>query len=197
MPDRTIPYFNLILRCSRFVDSPFSVPDGYRIIRYHDGLEASWAELETDLGDFAERSEAEAYFRRTYLSYPGIAEQRVLFAADQRNHVTGSCIAWHDPRFGQTVSSLHWLVVDGSHRGKGLGRALCSETMRLFDSYPVYIHTQPWSWKAILLYLSMGFRLQRKDTFSGYENQYEDGIKVLGSILDDDQMSFIMENTEN
>ena len=197
MPDRTIPYYNLILRCDHFVHSPVSVPDGYRIIHYHDGLEASWAELETDLGDFAAKHEAETYFRRTYLSYPGMAEQRILFAADQTDHVIGSCIAWQDPRFDQTVSSLHWLVVDGSHQGKGLGRALCSEAMILFDSYPVYIHTQPWSWKAILLYLSMGFRLQRKDTFNGYENQYEGGIKVLGSILDDDQMRLIFKNTDN
>jgi hypothetical protein len=38
---------------------------------------------------------------------------------------------------------------------------------------PVYIHTQPWSWKAILLYISLGFKLQKTDTFSYYENEYE------------------------
>ena len=155
MLDRTIPFYNLILRCDRFDQPCVSIPNEYRIIRYHEGLESSWAKLETDIGDFRSTDEAETYFRRTYLSNPDLLEKRALFLTDRSNDVIGSCIAWQDPRSGQTISSLHWLVIDESHQGKGLGRVLCSETMKLFDSFPVYIHTQPWSWKAILLYLSL------------------------------------------
>ena len=196
MPDRTIPFYNLILRCDRF-DQPCAViPDGYRIIRYHEGLEASWARLETEIGDFRSEDEAVSYFRQTYLAYPDLIAEKALFLTDQTDKVTGSCIAWKDKRFDRSVSSLHWLIVDEAHQGKGLGRVLCSEAMRLFDSFPVYIHTQPWSWKAILLYTSLGFKLQRKDSFNGYGNQYEAGIAVLARILTDEQINFIIQNTE-
>ena len=49
--------------------------------------------------------------------------------------------------------------------------------------YPVYLHTQPWSYAAILLYTELGFRLQKTDTFAGYENQYEQGMQVLRTLL--------------
>ena len=197
MPDRTIPYFNLILRCDRFEQPIIPIPDGYRIIRFHQGLQSAWAKLETNIGDFGSEAEAGSYFAEKYLPYPDRLEQRALFLSDHTDRVIGSCIAWQDPREGRMVSSLHWLVINEAHQGKGLGRALFSETMRLFDSFPVYIHTQPWSWKAVLLYLSSGFKLQMKDTFNGYENQYKAGIEALKAVLTEDQMRFIAENTES
>ena len=169
MLDRTVPYCNLILRCDYFDRASVSIPDGYSIIHYHCGLQSAWAQLEKD----------------------------ILFLTDPANNVIGSCIAWHDKRFDKIVSSLHWLVVEESHHGKGLGRVLFSKAMNLFDDFPVYIHTQPWSWKAILLYLSSGFKLQKKDTFNGYENQYETGITILQSILPAEQIRYIIDNTES
>jgi len=47
------------------------------------------------------------------------------------------------------------------------------------DKFPVYIHTQPWSWKAIFLYLSLGFKLQKHDTFSHYENEYHQAMAEI------------------
>ena len=55
---------------------------------------------------------------------------------------------------------------------------------------PVYIHTQPWSWKAILLYLSVGFRIQKTDTFSNYENQYEKALETLRDVLSEKQFEY-------
>ena len=62
---------------------------------------------------------------------------------------------------------------------------------------PVYIHTQPWSWKAILLYLSLGFRMQKTDSFNSYVNQYEDVMITLKRILTDEQYKMIEENSAN
>ena len=197
MLDRTVPYCNLILRCDYFDRASVSIPDGYSIIHYHCGLQSAWAKLEKDIGDFSSEAEAESYFTETYLPFPEIVKQRALFLTDPTNNVIGSCIAWHGKRFDKKVSSLHWLVVEESHHGKGLGRVLFSKAMNLFDDFPVYIHTQPWSWKAILLYLSSGFKLQKKDTFDGYENQYETGITVLQSILPAERIRYIIDNTES
>lgn len=111
----------------------------------------------------------------------------------------GSCIAWQDMRNGYLVSSLHWLVVEDRYSGSGLGRALCSAVMNIYENkkqFPVYIHTQPWSWKAIFLYLSLGFRLQNVDTFSHYENEYDKAMGALRKIVSDEQYAILQELSE-
>ena len=64
--------------------------------------------------------------------------------------------------------------------------------MRVFqkkNELPVYIHTQPWSYVAILLYVRQGFKLQMTDTFSHYENEYAQAMDVLKKILTAEQYS--------
>jgi hypothetical protein len=61
---------------------------------------------------------------------------------------------------------------------------------------PVYIHTQPWSWKAILLYTSLGFKLQKTDAFSHYENEYEKAMIELGKIVTAEQYELLKQSSE-
>lgn len=64
------------------------------------------------------------------------------------------------------------------------------------DRLPVYIHTQPWSIKAILLYISLGFKIQRKDTFSHYENQFNLAMETLREHVTDAQWDLIHASVE-
>lgn len=92
------------------------------------------------------------------------------------------------------------MVVDEKYHGMGLGKALCYATMNVFEEQkklPVYIHTQPWSWKAIFLYLSIGFILQKTDTFSHYENEYHQAMDELERIVTTEQFGFLIESSEN
>ena len=118
----------------------------------------------------------------------------ILFLVNDKGLVLGSCIAWTDKRQGNDVNSLHWLIIDESYQRNGFGRAICRETMNRFyqrNHRPIYIHTQPWSWKAILLYVSLGFRLQKTDTFADYTNQYDDAMRVLKEILSPEQYQLL------
>ena len=185
MLDRTIPFYNTILRCDGYAETKYVLPDGFSIVPYADGYEKGWARLEYAIGDFDSEQEAEDYFASSYLA--DIAKrENCLFLLNPEKKIVGSCIAWQDLHGDMTVSSLHWLVVEEEYQRKGLGRALCLAVMNLFakgSGTPVYIHTQPWSWKAILLYISIGFRLQKTDSFSHYENQYENAMKTLRSVV--------------
>ena len=60
----------------------------------------------------------------------------------------------------------------------------------------MYIHTQPWSWKAIFLYLSVGFKLQMTDTFSHYTNEYPQAMDILKGIVDEKQFRLLTERSE-
>ncbi|MBQ8655356.1 MAG: bifunctional phosphoribosyl-AMP cyclohydrolase/phosphoribosyl-ATP diphosphatase HisIE [Clostridia bacterium] len=196
MLDRTIPFCHVIMRCDRILPMEIHLPDGYRMRSYQPGDEEAWAALEAAAGDFADAAAARDYFVRTYLSDPVKARERVFFAAAPDGSAVGSVIAWENERHGLTVPALHWLAVDEKHQRRGLGRALCQHAMRflrrLDNSKPTYLHTQPWSWKAMLLYVSLGFRLQPQDTFATYPNEYEKAMAVLRGILSQEQLDLLV-----
>lgn len=199
MLDRTIPFFNVIMRCDEWKPQEITLPDGYAFASYQDGYEDAWAKLEYEIGDFDCIEQAKQYFTEQYLSDKAELMKRGVFLTDPDKNVVGSCIAWKDARGQETVASLHWLVVSPSHQGKGLGRALCMKTMQVFwknGAFPVYIHTQPWSWKAILLYVSLGFCLQKSDSFSHYENQYERAMETLKKVVSEEQYCCLLERSK-
>ncbi|MBQ8954667.1 MAG: GNAT family N-acetyltransferase [Clostridia bacterium] len=197
MLDRSIPFYNTIMRCDGYDRQRVALPAGYRIAAYRPGNEYDWARLECAVGDFDSADEAAAYFRDKYLT--GGDREDILFLVDGAGAVVGSCIAWTDRRGDEPVNSLHWLVVDEAHQGRGCGRALCAAVMNRFylrNRQPIYIHTQPWSWKAILLYASLGFRLQKTDTFGAYVNQYEDALNTLRGVLTEEQVQALAARLE-
>ena len=196
--DRTIPFYNTILRCDNYQCKDVVLPKGFSIVPYKSGYEKAWAELEYSIGDFESLEEAESYFVSTYLQNRSLLNN-ILFLLNEDNLIVGSCIAWQDRRKESIVSSLHWLVVDEEYHGRGLGKALCYATMNIFKeqkNLPVYIHTQPWSWKAIFLYLSIGFKLQKTDTFSHYENEYYQAMAELKKIVSEKQFELLQEFSE-
>ena len=184
--DRSIPFYNLILRCDSWERKEPVLPEGVRLRGWRPGDEEAWAALEYEIGDFDTPEEARDYFISAYCGDLQELALRCLFAEGDGGRVLGTCTAWRDPRGAGEIASLHWLVVSPEAQGRGLGKALCWETLSMFQAlgeFPVYIHTQPWSWKAVLLYVQEGFRLQRTDCFAAYENQYAQGMEVLRTIL--------------
>ena len=198
MLDRTIPFYNTILRCDHYQHRAVVLPCGFSIVPYEKGFEKGWAELEYAIGDFDSLDEAEHYFVETYLQNQALFSN-ILFLLSPDKSVVGSCIAWQDKRQNSYVSSLHWLVVAEKYHGMGLGRALCCAVMNIYkaqEKLPVYIHTQPWSWKAIFLYLSLGFKLQKSDSFSHYENEYYQAMAELKKIVSEKQFELLQEFSE-
>ena len=52
MLDRTIPFYNTILRCDHYDCQKPVLPEGFSIVSYKPGYEKAWAELEYAIGDF-------------------------------------------------------------------------------------------------------------------------------------------------
>ena len=199
MLDRTIPFYNTNLKCSDYSPRRVELPDGFSIISYQRGYENEWAKLEYAIGYFDSLEEAEKYFVETYLQNSELF-RNILFLLNREHEIVGSCIAWQDMQGENSASSLHWLVVQEQYQGIGLGRALGTAVMNIYaerGAFPVYIHTQPWSWKAVLLYLSLGFRLQKTDTFSHYENEYEKAMDELRKIVSEKQYELLLQSSED
>ena len=199
MLDKTIPFYHTIMRCDRVLPMEIKLPQGYAIRTYQPGDEDAWAALEYGIGDFDSPEAAKADFARRYLDNPAWDPQQVFFAVSPGGDVVGSAIAWEDDPRGVGVRALHWLVVRSDHRRKGLGRALTQHVLRLFrredNAKPVYLHTQPSSWRAIPLYISLGFKLQPQDTFYGYENQYDQAMETLKGVVTPELYELMERNT--
>ena len=199
MLDRTIPFYNTIMKCSDYSLRNTELPDGFSIVSYQHGYEKEWAKLEYAVGDFDSLDSAEKYFVESYLQNSELF-LNILFLLNEEHEVVGSCIAWQDKQSENSVSSLHWLVVREEYQGMGLGRALGTAVMNIYaerGDLPVYIHTQPWSWKAIFLYVSLGFRLQKTDTFSHYRNEYEKAMAELRRIVSKEQYELLVRTSED
>lgn len=198
MLDRNIPFYNMILKCDNYINSDIVLPKGYYFRNYQTGDEKAWAKLEYEIGDFKTVDAAESYFISEYCQNINDIRNRCIFVLNQEKQIVGSCIAWRDNKEGQTVASLHWLIVSPEYQGKKLGKALCQSILKIFqelDEFPVYLHTQPWSYVAILLYVRLGFKLQKADTFSHYENQYIQAMNVLKCILTNQQYNELVRNS--
>ena len=191
MIDRNIPYYNLIMRCDKYNITPVILPDGWYFKMYDEGDENHWAKLEYEIGDFSSFEEAEEYFKANYCKHIDELKKRCVFVVNNNGEIVGSCIAWQDLKGDDTVASLHWLVVSPEYQGKHIGLALCQKVMDIFNEFgemPVYLHTQPWSYKAVMLYIKLGFKIQKSDTFSHYENQYQQATDTLKNILTYEQL---------
>lgn len=198
MLDRSIPFYNIILKSSAYKPFAITLPKGFFFKQFTPGDEMAWAALEHEIGDFASTEEALEYFRETYGAFPEKLRRRAIVLANDTG-IKGFCIAWQDQRLGTSVASLHWLVVSPAWEGRGLGRALVQKTLELYrelGEFPVYLHTQPWSYRALMLYLHLGFRIQKTDTFSSYENQYREAIGALQGILSPERFQELLEASE-
>ena len=182
MLDRTIPFCNTIMKCSDYNYRKTALPAGFSIVPYQVGYEKEWAKQEYAIGDFDSEAEAEKYFAETYLQNPELLPN-ILFALNKDGDVVGSCIAWQDMRGINSVSSLHWLVVDERYQKIGLGRALCTAVMN------IYAERQG-------LPVSLGFKLQKTDTFSHYENEYEKAMIELRKITTPEQYELLKQSSE-
>ena len=78
-------------------------------------------------------------------------------------------------------NTVHWLKVLKGHEDKGIGRALLSIIMEELqeEDYPVYLHTQPESYRAVKLYSDFGFKLLSDPVIGSRINHLEECLPFL------------------
>ena len=195
MNDRSIPYYHTIMRMDAPVSGSFTLPDGFTADGYREGDMRAWAEMEVQAGDFKTLEAAEKCFAERYLTEPELLRDSMVMIRDPAGQGVSCCIAWHHLRKGASIPSLEWLVTREGYEGRGLARATAALIVRKFAErgvFPVYLHTQPWSYKAIWLYHEFGFRLALNDTFHVFENQVRQALPVLETLMPKDKYERIV-----
>jgi RimJ/RimL family protein N-acetyltransferase len=105
-----------------------------------------------------------------------------FFVCTKEDKPIATCSYWK--AYGK-FNSIHWLKTLKEYEGQGLGRAVLSKIMRKFDTedYPVYLHTQPGSFRAIKLYSDFGFKLLKGGQIGHRINELEKCLPILSKFI--------------
>lgn len=156
-----IPDLNLFMVCEVLnQDALARLPDAYRIRALRRDELDLWKAFPFDTPEQASeyRAYMTDYFQHHYAPKGDLFFETCLVVVDVDDVPIATCFAWkHYDRY----TTIHWLKVLPEHEGRGIGRGLMSHIMASLgeDDYPVYLHTQTPSVRAVGLYSDLGFAL--------------------------------------
>ncbi|MEL6850127.1 MAG: GNAT family N-acetyltransferase, partial [Bacteroidota bacterium] len=158
---REVADYNLFMMCASLKREALSpLPVGFSFRNCRPSELDLWKEMHFDNPEEVQayRGFMDDFFEDTYRAEAQAFFERTLFACDPHGRPVGTCLLW--PAYGK-LNTLHWLKVVKGYEGLGLGRALISAVLKdLSDAdFPVYLHTQPGSFRAIKLYADFGFQV--------------------------------------
>lgn len=172
---------NLFMMCKECSASAFSqLPTGYSVRKCNKTELNIWKEFPFDNEEDKIKYEQymTEYFDKVYKADEERFWDSCLFVCDNNDIPVGTCFAWK--AYGN-VTTIQWLKVKKEYEGYGLGRALLSFILRSLnkDDYPIYLHTQPGSFRAIKLYSDFGFVLLTDDKIGYRQNQLNESLQYL------------------
>ena len=189
----TIGNLNLFMQCDAPNKGAFrALPDGYssRFCR-RDELEA-WKRIaaEEQYGVFVIN-----FYNNLYTENDDEFFNRCLFVCNAYDTPVASAFIWRS--YGQ-INAFSWFRVLPEYEGKGLGRALLSEILKNAE-FPVYLHTQPTSARAIKLYSDLGFKLITDPVIGYRRNNLDESLPHLQKVLPENDyanLQFVKANKE-
>lgn len=179
--EEQIPDKNLFMMCRKLNnDATRKIPNGFHV-RYCRKNELDiWKAIHFDTPEFAMKyyDFMTEYYNNVYLPKGDLFFQRCLFVCDQGDKPIGTCFLW---KAYNSIWTLHWFKVLKDFEGKGIGRALLSIVMKSLpkDDYPIFLHTQPESYRAIKLYSDFGFYLLADPVIGNRQNDLDECLPVL------------------
>jgi GNAT superfamily N-acetyltransferase len=185
MNEAKIPDYNIFMMCQALDESALSVlPDGYYFRNCRSDDLEKWKAFPFDTEIVPEAYEAmmNQFIEDVYHKDMTTFFNNTLFVCNSSDTPIATCSYWK--AHGQ-FNTIHWLKTTRLEEGKGLGRAILSEIMTRFrtDDYPIYLHTQVSSFRAIKLYADFGFKLLRGGKIGPRVNDLEKSLPILQACL--------------
>jgi ribosomal protein S18 acetylase RimI-like enzyme len=185
MTEEEIPDLNIFMMCQQLQTKALShlKPEYYfRNIRPHElGI---WKSFPFDSPELALEYEGfmSQYFEETYGKQPDLFFKNTFFACNQKDEPLATCSSWK--AYGK-FNTIQWFKILKTQEGIGIGRALFSLIMRSFEAadYPIYLHTQPGSFRAIKLYSDFGFSILSDEEVGGRPNDLEACLPILQKFM--------------
>lgn len=122
------------------------------------------------------------YFKLVYSKKEELFYSKCLFICDKNDIPVATCFLW---KSYDEFNTIHWFKTLKNYEGVGIGRALLSFIMKDLkeDDFPVYLHTQPSSFKAIKLYSDFGFKILTDGKYGNRKNDYKECLPILKKYM--------------
>jgi len=184
MPHKNLD-LDLFMMCRSLNSSAFSrLPDGYRFRHCRRAELDTWLVFPFDDAETAaaHREFMEQYYERVYAARSGEFFARCIFVVDAADTPIATAFLW---TAHGNITTLHWFKVKKSHEGLGIGRALLTYILNAAApmDFPVFLHTQSGSHRAIKLYSDFGFELLVDPQIGPRKNALQDALPVLENAM--------------
>jgi GNAT superfamily N-acetyltransferase len=185
LPEQDIPDKNIFMMCDLLNRSALrELPDPFYVRNCRKDELDIWKAM-----PFDDPLEAEAYhqfmtefFATVYESKEYLFYEKCLFVCDENYKPIGTAFIW---KAYDAFNTVHWLKVLKGYEDKVIGRALLSIIMKELkeEDYPVYLHTQPGSYRAIKLYSDFGFKLLSDPIIGPRSNDLQECLPILERFM--------------
>lgn len=191
MLDKSIEFHSIIMKSRN--DEEFgipAVPTGFSVRFYERGDEKYWAAIQTAVHEFDEYADALECFGH-YLAYENELRRRQIYIIDDRKMLpAATATAWFSELDGKEIGVVHALSCLPEYQSLGLGRTAAAYMMKCFhDVMPcseIWLDTQTWSYKAVGIYMDMGFIPLKTAVYNNVPNEYYDALRVLNGVMRED-----------
>jgi ribosomal protein S18 acetylase RimI-like enzyme len=185
MKEAEIPDKNIFMMCSALNRSALTeLPANYAIRNCRPDELNIWKKMPFDNADLAKEYDGfmSDYFTTTYGGQEELFFAKTLFVCDRQNKPIATCLIW---KAYNEFNTIQWFKVLKEYEDQGIGRALLSIAMQQLEphDYPIYLHTQPSSFRAIKLYSDFGFSLLAGDKFGIRDNDLDDCLPILAEFM--------------
>lgn len=193
MTEAEILNLNVFMMCEALNPAALrDIPEGYTIRTCRKEELDIWKgfPFDTEADRIAYSDFMSTYFEQVYGAQTDRFFETCLFLCDKHDQPVATCFAWK--AYG-SYTTIHWFKVRKELEDQGLGRAMLSEVMRRLEptEFPVYLHTQAGSFRAIHLYRDFGFSILTDPKIGTRENQYEPALSYLRKAMGDDRSAML------
>jgi ribosomal protein S18 acetylase RimI-like enzyme len=185
MKEAEIPDKNIFMMCEKLNRNALTaLPTSYAIRSCRPDELDIWKTMPFDDASLAKEYEGfmSDYFTTTYGGQEELFFAKTLFVCNRQNKPIATCLIW---KAYNEFNTIQWFKVLKEYEGQGIGRALLSIAMQQLEprDYPVYLHTQPSSFRAIKLYSDFGFSLLAGDKFGIRDNDLDACLPILAEFM--------------
>ena len=169
-----LPEDNIFMYCNKVNKKAFTILINEYNFRYLYKTELEiWKSLPFD-SNYSETHEyfMTDYYNRVYKIRENEFYDKCIVVCNKNNEIIGSCFLW---KLDEKINTLHWLKIKKEYEGKGIGRALISKILENVSKtdLPIFLHTQPGSYRAIKLYGDFGFKIITNEKIGNRTNNVD------------------------
>ena len=201
MLDKSIKFHSIIMKNPNYKEpEAVAIPKGFSVRFYQEGDEKSWALIQNSVLEFNSVQDALDCFNH-YLEHEDELKRRQLYVIEEKTgKAVATATAWYSDLNGKPIGVVHALSCLPDYQSLGLGKVAAFYMMKCFyelmPGMDVWLDTQTWSYKALGLYLNLGFIPMKNAVYNEVPNEFDAAVAVLKGKMREDKYRLFIERAK-